>query len=179
MASITGLTIEDFESLPAALARNHELVDGELVDVSGNTLGHNEFRDELGDMLRAYVREHKLGRVVAEQEFQFGENAHGPDVAFVGLSKLGLLHQGRRVQLFVPDLAIEVISTNDKFAAVEAKALRYIRYGTREVYVFSLDSRRAYRFSEAGDQVLRETDEFRPETIPGFAIRIADLFALI
>src|ERR1035438_8265050 len=115
MASITGLTIEDFESLPAALAKNHELVDGELVDVSGNTFGRNRFRDELADMIRAHVRRDKLGVVVAEQEFEFGENAHGPDVAFIGLSKVGLLDPNRRVQLFVPDLAIEVVSNNDKF----------------------------------------------------------------
>jgi len=32
--AIGGLTIEEFEQLPNALARNHELVDGRLVDVS-------------------------------------------------------------------------------------------------------------------------------------------------
>jgi hypothetical protein len=37
MAIISGLTIDDFEKLPDALALNHELVDGELVDVSRNT----------------------------------------------------------------------------------------------------------------------------------------------
>ncbi|HEV3331975.1 MAG TPA: hypothetical protein VG096_13380 [Bryobacteraceae bacterium] len=35
MASVTGLTIDDFERLPQEQAKNHELVDGELVDVSG------------------------------------------------------------------------------------------------------------------------------------------------
>ena len=47
MAPATGLTIDDFEQLPEALAHNHELVDGELVDVSGNTPQHNELRDSL------------------------------------------------------------------------------------------------------------------------------------
>jgi hypothetical protein len=40
------LTIEDFERLPDALALNHELVDGELVDVSGNTPIHNRLRGQ-------------------------------------------------------------------------------------------------------------------------------------
>jgi hypothetical protein len=43
MANLVGLTIEDFERLPHVLARNHELVDGELVDVSGNTGGTTDF----------------------------------------------------------------------------------------------------------------------------------------
>ena len=47
MAIATGITIEEFEKLPYALAHNHELVDGELIDVSGNTLFHNRFRDRL------------------------------------------------------------------------------------------------------------------------------------
>jgi Uma2 family endonuclease len=57
MASITGLTIEDFESLPAALARNNELVDGKLVDVAGNTYAHNRLRDELNSSIAAYLDE--------------------------------------------------------------------------------------------------------------------------
>jgi hypothetical protein len=44
MASVTRLTIDDFERLPAEQAKNHELVDGELVPVSGNTLRHNLIR---------------------------------------------------------------------------------------------------------------------------------------
>jgi hypothetical protein len=41
MSLDSGITIAEFESLPDALARNHELVSGELVDVSGNT-GYHE-----------------------------------------------------------------------------------------------------------------------------------------
>jgi len=37
MASFTRLTIDDFERLPQEQVKNQELVDGELVDVSGNT----------------------------------------------------------------------------------------------------------------------------------------------
>ena len=60
MASATGITIEEFEQLPAALAHNHELVDGELIDVSGNTADHNSLRDFLIVLLRPYVGERKL-----------------------------------------------------------------------------------------------------------------------
>ncbi len=52
MAVATGLTIDDFEKLPDILALNHELVDGELVDVSGNTPEHNLLRDLLVSLLR-------------------------------------------------------------------------------------------------------------------------------
>jgi Uma2 family endonuclease len=175
MAAVTGLTIEEFEQLPEALARNHELVDGELVDVSGNNGQHNLFRDFLVELLRPFVREHRLGVVIAEQEYDFDGNAHGPDVSFFSESKRPLFNMKRRVQRFVPDLAIEVVSANDKFEKLAQKAQRYRGCGTQEVWVFSVETRQVFLFSEHRRTILEENDEFRPETIPGFAIRIGDL----
>ena len=72
MASITGLTIEEFERLPQALVHNKELVNGELVDVSGNTVFHNWLKDFLVELLRPFVRQRKLGKIVSELEYDFG-----------------------------------------------------------------------------------------------------------
>jgi hypothetical protein len=43
----TSLTIDDFERLPADVVEHRELVDGELIDVSGNTALHNIIRDRV------------------------------------------------------------------------------------------------------------------------------------
>ncbi len=175
MATATGLTIDDFERLPDDLALNHELVDGELVDVSGNKPQHNELRDSLVELLRPYVREHRLGYVISEQEYDFDGNAHGPDVSFYNKAKRPLLDNSLRVQRFVPDLAIEVVSANDTLEKLVQKAQRYRRCGTAEVWIFSVESRQVLLFSEHRRLILDENDEFRPESIPGFAIRIGDL----
>src|SRR6266566_4521225 len=105
MAIAPGITIEEFELLPDALACSHELVNGELVKVSGNTLGHNLLRDLVVRLLYVHVEESKLGKIISEQGFDFGGNAHGPDVAFIGPAKLHLFDRRQRVQFFVPDLA--------------------------------------------------------------------------
>src|SRR5713101_1192359 len=139
MAATTGITIEEFERLPDALAKNHELVNGELVDVSGNTPCHNWFRDLLVTLLGPHVVENSLGRIISEQEFDFGGNAHGPDVAFIGAAKLHLFERKRRVQRFVPDLAIEIVSENDTFKGLMGKAARYRQCGTQEVWILSPD----------------------------------------
>lgn len=83
----THLTIEDYERLPQEMADWHELVDGELVDVSGNTGYHHSLRDFLIVLLRPLVRERRLGMVISEQHFDFDGNAHGPDVSFFGPEK--------------------------------------------------------------------------------------------
>ena len=82
MATTTHLTIDDFERLPAEQAENHELVDGELVPVSGNNPKHNKIRDLLIVILIPFVLERRLGQVISEQEYDFDGNAHGPDVTF-------------------------------------------------------------------------------------------------
>ena len=123
MASTTKLTIDDYEALPDELAVGHELVDGELVDVSGNTPKHNAIRDLLIALLLPLVRERRLGRVFAEQEYDFEGNAHGPDVTFFGAAKEHLLDLERRVQRFVPDLAVEIVSPNDPFRTLVIVAL--------------------------------------------------------
>lgn len=176
MATITGLTIEDFEKLPDALAHNHELVDGELIDVFGNVPKHNGLRDLLVELLRPLVRENQLGRIISEQEYDFDGNAHGPDVSFISRSKLHLVDMDRRVQPFVPDLAIEIASQNDKFMSLLKKAKRYRECGTREVWLFSIETREAIRYSGEGSALLDENAEFCSEQIPGFAIRLGDLF---
>ena len=175
MASATGLTIDDFERLPQALAHNHELVDGELVDVSGNAAGHNLFRDSLLTLLGPFVKQHQLGIVICEQEFDFGGNAHGPDVSFISQAKCPLINMKLRVQRFVPDLAIEIVSANDTFEMLAKKAKRYRECGTQEVWIFSVETRETYLYSDHRRAILDESEEFRPEPIPGFAMRIEDL----
>jgi len=176
---MTGLTIEDFENLPDERAHNHELVDGELVDVSGNTGGQNRLRDAILEQLGPSVREHKLGLVVSEQEYQFGRNAHGPDVSFLGPAKAEIFDNRLRVQRFVPDLAIEIASANDRLESLLAKAYRYRDRGTEGVYVFSIATRQILVCSQYPLTALGVNQDFRPEQIPGFSIRISDLLALM
>ena len=176
MAITTGITIEEFERLPDALAHNHELVDGELVDVSGNTGGHNMLRDSLVELLLPYVRDRRLGKIISEQDFDFDGNVHGPDVSLIGPSKLPLLEGTRRVQQFVPDLAIEIVSENDNAKKLLGKAARYRKCGTKEVWVLEPDTRQAILQSEDRNAFLTDDDMFESKLLPGFSIRLGELY---
>ena len=176
MAISAGITIEEFERLPDALVCNRELVNGELVDVSGNTPSHNRLRDLLILMLRPRVEGPKLGMIIAEQEFEFDQNAHGPDVAFISAAKIHLIDWKKRVQRFVPDLAIEIVSQNDTFKNLMKKAVRYRKCGTSDVWVLSPDTRQAFVLSEERRVILEGADVLESELIPGFSIRLGELF---
>jgi Uma2 family endonuclease len=176
VAITTGITIEEFELLPDALARNHELVDGELVDVSGNTGFHNSLRDLLVELLAPWVRERKLGKIVAEQEYDFDGNAHGPDVTLIGPSKVHRFDRKLRVQQFVPDLAIEIVSTNDKFQTLMEKCARYRKCGTKEAWILAPGTRQAFVQSEERHAFLTEDEMFESKLLPGFSIRLGELY---
>jgi Uma2 family endonuclease len=175
MPLVSPLTIDDFEKLPDELAVNHELVDGELVDVSGNTLIHNRLRDAFISLLRDYVKKNGLGEIVSEQEFDFGGNAHAPDVTFYSPDKLRLCRAERRVQRFVPDLAIEIVSENDTFRRLVKKADHYRKCGTQEAWIIDPDSRTAFQYSAALNTILDENGVFQSGLIPGFSIRLGEL----
>jgi Uma2 family endonuclease len=104
------------------------------------------------------VQEPKLGIIISEQDFDFGGNAYGPDVSFIGSAKTPLLDRKKRVQRFVPDLAIEIVSENDKFKSLMEKASRYRKHGTAEVWVLSPDTRNAFVVSEERQVMLESPD---------------------
>ena len=176
MAASTLLTIDDFERLPSEMAKNHELVEGELIDVSGNTPEHNDLRDYLIELLRPLVRQRKLGKVYAEQEYDFLGNAHGPDVSFFGSDKLALVDRKRRVQRFVPDLAIEIASASDTYAGMLTKKDRYRAAGTLEVWLISPETREVSIYGTKPSRNLYGADRLSTLLIPGFSLTVDELF---
>jgi Uma2 family endonuclease len=177
MATSTLLTIDDFERLPAEVAENHELVSGELVDVSGNTPRHNKLRDRLMALLLPWITARDLGTAIAEQEFDFLDNAHGPDVSVMGPDKAAMLDLDRRVQRFVPDLAIEIASASDTYEGILTKRARYLNSGVGEVWLFSLRTRELAVSGGQRNITLRNTDAITTDLMPGFSITVEELLA--
>src|ERR1039457_4120466 len=175
MPRSTLLTIDDFELLPAEAAENHELVEGELVEVSGNTPRQNKLRDWLVALMLPWRTERGLGTAIAEQEFDFLGNAHGPDVSVMGPAKAALLDLDRRVQRFVPDLAIEVASQSDTYEGLLAKKERYLKSGTAEVWLFSLRTRELAIYGADRNLALRGADAITTDLMPGFSITVEEL----
>ena len=179
MATKTFLTIEDFERLPADAVKHRELVDGELVEVPGNNPFHNFLRDYLLFLVRVWLGNRKIGRVISEQEFDFLGNAHGPDVSYFRADKVPLLDYTKRVQRFVPDLAVEIASPSNTYDEMIRKKNRYRKAGTAEVWLMSCEGREIAIYSENGDRILRSGDTIASELLPGFSISVDQLFDAI
>ncbi len=80
-----------------------------------------------------------------------------------------------------PDLAVEIVSPNDRADDINDKVHEYLEAGARLVWVF-WPRRRAVMVHEP-DQPIHELgpDDFLDggDVLPGFRVRVADLFAVL
>jgi Uma2 family endonuclease len=114
--------------------------------------------------------------VISEQEYDFEGNAHGPDVSFFGPAKVPLVNRKKRVQRFVPDLAVEIASESDTYEGLLRKKGRYLRSGTSEVWLISPEAREIAIYTQGGGRILRGSDAITTGLLPGFTITVENLF---
>ncbi|HWE04461.1 MAG TPA: Uma2 family endonuclease [Tepidisphaeraceae bacterium] len=159
----------------------YELVDGRLVEKSMSSLA-NETAWIIGGRLFIYLLEKPLGVIFNEQTFKcFPNDAGGirrPDLAFVSAEKLPRVEEDGHVTA-VPDIAIEVISPNDKIDELEEKIEDYFSAGVKIVWAVNPKFRwvRVHRL-DAPLAEFRETDTLTAEPVlPGFAILVRDMLA--
>ena len=135
VATQTRATEDDLRATPRD-GRKYELVDSEIV-VSPAGTRHGIVSARLSARLLAFVEQHDLG-YVADSSTGFrlpGGNVRVPDVSFVAK---GRFEGGRVPEGFAnvaPDLAVEVLSPDDRPRASSAQAFETagtdVRDGTR------------------------------------------------
>ena len=175
----TLMTVEQFEQLPREEAARFELDEGELVTMSGATYAHNDVRDRTVEMLRPFVREHGLGKVIAEQEFRLSPTTdRRPEVTFISNEKLALIRPEKRIQHLVPDLVIEIASDSDTFTGLMRKVRQYLDAGVRLVWIFNLSLVEITVFDRDGKTaVLRAQDTITADPgPPGSSCRVEQFF---
>ncbi len=159
-----------------------ELVKGELIRMSPSGGPHGKVTVRVGGLLDAFVRARGLGVVFgAETGFILArdpDTVRAPDAAFVSKARLpgGKVPEGFFPA--APDLAVEVLSPDDRATEVEAKVQEYLDAGTRAVWVFSPKTRSLTVHRPGG-----EARRLGPEDVldggdllPGFTMKVADFF---
>jgi len=156
----------------------HELVDGQI-RVSPAGYRHGRISARLLALLLTFVKERDLGEVVdSSTGFRLpGGNVRLPDVAFVAK---GRFPEGQDPDAFAPlapDLAVEVLSPDDRPRYVLDKVGDYLQAGVRLVWVIDPRRRTATIY-----QSMSETRNLGPDdtldgegVVPGFRCRLADV----
>src|SRR5690348_3830527 len=133
------LRVEDYAALDEPEGVRYELSEGELIVTPSPNYFHNKIRDEFNALLRAFVKSEKLGgSVISEMDFKLvGETVRRPDVAFISAERLRSIDLERNPLPVAPDLAIEVVSKNDRAADLLLKVSQYLAAGARAVWLLS------------------------------------------
>ena len=158
----------------------YELVDGALV-VSPAGGRHGRTIVRLTVRLGAFVAAGGLGEVF---DSSTGYRLHGgnlrvPDLSFVAGSRL----PGGRAPvgfLYVaPDLAVEVLSPDDRPRLVAAKVVEYLAVGVRLVWVIDPETERAtaHRADGTTQEISSGGVLDGEDVIPGFSCPLSELFA--
>jgi Uma2 family endonuclease len=182
IATGISMTAEELLRLPRGRAR-FELIEGELTVMEPGGAEHGAVAMEIGALLHAHVREHRLGRAFgAETGFILvpGEKPtiRAPDAAFVARANAERIGRTEKYWPEPPDLAVEVVSPGDSFSAVNAKAVAWLEAGTRLVIVAdpAAETVSVYRSGEVLTRRGEETVD-AGDVVPGWAPAARDYFS--
>jgi Uma2 family endonuclease len=176
------LSVEDYAALDEPEGVRYELSEGKLIVTPSPNYLHNKIRDEFNARLRAFVKSEELGGVVSEMDFKLvGETVRRPDVAFVSGERLRSIDLERVPLPVALDLAIEIVSKNDRAADLLLKVSQYLAAATRAVWLFYPNTRLAYRYLPGKlEPEVRSADAGHtfeePELLPGFSIPLDQIF---
>lgn len=169
----------------------YEVVEGVLVRVAGSGKQATTIGGNLYFALRSFVQPRRLGvPTPADGVYKFvgAETGLLPDAGFYAAARDALITDPTKPIPFAPDLAAEVASPDQTTLDLAAKAQRYLRGGTRLVWVLWPDRREVDVWHP--DDPRPRYQDMRPsatlglddalvgeDVVPGFSLSIADAFA--
>ena len=176
----TLITAEQLLQMPAV--EHCELVRGELIKMSPTGLEHGRVANRISVRLGLYVEQHQLGIVTtAEAGFQIAHNpdsVRAPDVAFISAARVP---KNPLAGFFdgPPDLAVEVLSPNDRAGEVLAKIQELLQAGCRMVWLVDPVTQTVTVYHERRNaQILSKQDAISgDDLLPGFSMPVAEFFA--
>jgi Uma2 family endonuclease len=172
------LTVEDMELLPED-SYHYELWEGELVRMCATKRIHGGAAGRVVRYLSRYLDDHPIGEIyIADPGFRAGpgESLYCPDAALVTTERAAGVGE-QEFFPFAPDIAIEVWSPDNTEDEMATKAANYLTHGGRAVWILRPQDRvvRVYR-PDVSMQTLSGDDLLTEAILPGFAVRVADLF---
>lgn len=178
----TGLMTADELLMMPNSRWGYELVRGKLKKYMPAGILHGFIASKIGAFLTIFVDEHNLGAVFAAETgfyiFQNPDTVRAPDSAFVGKEKLAKYGISKGFFPDAPDLAVEVVSPNDKKKDIEDKIQDYLKAGVKLIWIIYPQKQFAavYRQSKIVS-ILFENDELEGEdVIPNFTLPLEKIF---
>ena len=182
MSTKTLLTSEDLWRIVADGSR-YELSKGELQPMTPIGIQHGAVVGNLQLLLGTHVKKNRLGLVGPEIGFRLSrdpDTVRAPDIAFIAKRRLPKEGIPKKFADFPPDLAVEVLSPEDKASEIQKKVEEYLAAGVPLVWVVDPANQKVTVYRSLHDiKILSSEQELDGgEIIPGFCTNVTQIFEL-
>ena len=187
------LTNADYMRLtpPVPGGVRYQLIDGELIEMSGAILAHQIFAGRFYIALTLPADALGIGEVVpAPYDVHIDEfNTYQPDLLFVSNGRRHIFDRNGQGIAGAPDVVVEILSDSTRRRDLRAKLPVYLRAGVREVVIVDLEARTVavyagYDYGDGdGDRVTAPArvygagDTLTLAAMPGVSVALAPIFA--
>jgi len=175
------VTADEYFALPDD-GRHKELLRGRVVEMNMPGFEHGEICVTVASILRAFVSERGLGRIVGNDAGILTERdpdtVRGADVAYYSYARLPRGRRPRGYPGVAPELVIEVLSPTDSWARILRKVGEYLEAGVQVVCVADPGQGKVYVYRPDSSAIeLTEEDEFTlPDLLPDFHVPVGRFF---
>jgi Uma2 family endonuclease len=173
------VTAEELERYPDDDYR-YELVEGRIIRMSPVGYDHGRVVARAIYLLQQHLAGDPTGVVLTEVGFKLASNpdtVRAPDVAFIHRRRLPPTRAG--FWHGQPDLAIEVLSPDDRPGEIRAKVTEYLAHGVDAVVIVDPDSQSVavHRRAEASQTLTGDDVLDLDPVVPGFRCTVSSVFA--
>ncbi len=175
------ITIEEYMKLPDN-GRPTELVRGKVVEMNVPQSRHGVVCLNIGGILRNFVKQHQLGRVLSNDAGIITERnpdtLRGADVSYYSYARLPQGQTDLGYFLSPPELVIEVRSPSDRWPRILQKVAEYLNAGVDVVCVVDYIAQTVHIYdSEGPERRLHVGDELAlPTVLPNFHTPVETFF---
>ena len=185
------LTNADYMRLtpPVPGGVRYQLIDGELIEMSGAILAHQIFAGRFYIALTLPADALGIGEVVpAPYDVHIDEfNTYQPDLLFVSNGRRHIFDRNGQGIAGAPDVVVEILSDSTRRRDLAEKLPVYLRAGVREVVIVDLEARTVAVYAGYGDgnadgvaapaRVYGAGDTLTLTAMPGVSVELAPIFA--
>lgn len=171
-------SIEDLLGTPED-GQKYELVDGEIL-VSPGGARHSKVGSQILHLLKLAADERDPGEVYGPDVGILlpNGNVRSPDVCIVRRERLPGGESPEGFLELIPDLAVEVLSPNDRMRQVADKIGEFLECGVPLVWLVDPESRTVTVYRSLSDtEHFAESDTITADpVVPGFSARVSEFF---
>jgi Uma2 family endonuclease len=171
----TRMTYEEFMALPEEKDKRVELIEGELVVNPAPLYWHQMVAGNIYHAFRLYLTQHPVGKtIMAPADVVLSkENIVQPDV-MVFLGENLAITEWKNAQR-APEIAVEVLSENNRRHDLVTKRRLYARHGVREMWIVDPEEYSVMIVRDGRETIVADT--ITTPLLPGFAMPLRDVFA--